>query len=586
MIQTLSYLDWMKTILDKINGNFASLDRFGKDHPQSLRRALAWQLLPGHLATPTGALPTFSRTGKAYGFTGAGTLVEALDHGVRLVDGHFGSQSALLIEGAGATLFPDNVMADSNSDGLANGWAVVGGLPSELILALDPSGIEGLDQKVLIAESLVEKGIEYVTAYGSGHLNKRYMISCIARITRGTPTTFAAVVRAKNLGGTLIYEMKTPFTLQETLGSGYGVYVAEVITPDVIDFGNLPGQTGETVATVAIGTAVTSLTDTTVLIWHIQAEETKLSSPIRQVGGTRAAESLTYPFPTVTQRGTLDLYLKVEPFVTGASFMVWGNANELGLKVENGRLNLIHMSDQGLITLPSLAATDFSDGEFHRITIGWDNYVDEFGAQHTPLYYDIDGINQVVPLDLRAVLDIKTQRYCVDAYQEVAAENWVMPSVLRLWSAVDHPVFYDQVFNQADHALLLELNTPLGMGPSPAKRQETLRWNLQSPTTPQVEFDGTRKLSFTGRIISAKLVVGTNSGTNAEFTEADLKLNGVSLFSTKPSLEGDAGNYQSSSNEVLSNTLVTAGSVLTADLTDVSVGVGGVTVEMIVEATY
>ena len=671
-IKQILYTDFLPTGFDKTNENFGYLDTFGRELPRSIANSMAWATPPALLYDLFGRGPSLaSRLGSASYFDYFGNFLTAIPDETRLVPGVFGSKSAIKLEAITTNLHPQAVVIDTSLDGIADTWTRVGN-PLDCLLSLTPSSITGDDQKILSVDCVSPAGIETVLAASVSHVNKTYILTVVAKAIRGLPTDFNAIVRGYNAATAYIYSAKQAFTLFKSLPNGYGIYTAEVTTPDVIDFGNIIGFTGETIATVSVGLELASTLEITYQIWHIQIQEEVSSSPIRTNGVslTTTADNLTFQWPSeVTQAGSLVFWAQLPKTTTQASYTVFGEASTLHLTVTADRdLILSKVHSTGTTTTTLTPTLDIFDGNFHQFIISWDNYLDQYNLKHTPLMLAIDGVDQLSPLAPSVTVDPKTQRRCIND----EALLWINPTDVTLadtntFIEIDNPYLLARAVLDSEVNFVFNTTVPISRGLniplSTIRERQTLRWNFRpslgdtsadlaqddfivtggpqsvfnlswSPTDivvsfdgtivdssygwviagnqvtftpavpdttkvkifgvnptpaalltlPQLEINGAQLIPFDCNILSARLIINTNSGTIAEQTEINIKANNTTIFSTRPAIAGDAGNSIISSNQVLSVTNLNQNDILTLDLTDYSDGVLSVGVELLLES--
>jgi hypothetical protein len=660
-IDSILYTDFLPIGFDKANANFSYLDTFGKELPKTLLATLAWGISPATLLDLNANAPTTAtRSGPANYFNYRGQFKTAVVNEMRFVPGNFGINSAIRLEGSIQTtnILTQSVIIDTDSNGIANTWVRVGS-PLDCVLSVIPSGITGDDQKILTADTLIMAGAETFTAVSNAFVNTNYMVSTLTKMIKGDPTDFKAIVRGYNNTSDLIYIEEVPMVLYKTLNNGYSYYIADVTTPDVTDFGNQIGFTLDTVSTVSVGIRLASTTEFTSQTWHTQIQENRLSEPLRTNGSTVTSESdnLSYTVPEeVSLAGAFAAWLALDKPTSSGSYPIFQSSDPRLTANGDGTLTVTKDATTHTFT----PTVNVFDGNFHHFEISWDNYIDQYSIQHSPLMVSIDGAEQYSPLSPGVVLDPKTQRLAVDD-----AGGWAAQSSfsLSMCGSVDNPYLLARAIfkHELEHVYgtTVPVHRSLGVPVEVLKKQETIKWFFNPSTTsdllvdgfqvtggpqalftlsweptevvvvlngtvvqegyswtivsnqitftpaipngsdltifgisyspvvgslPIVEVGGPTLVPFDCNILSAKLIIASNSGLPLTATEVDIKSNGTSIFSTLPAIQGTDGNYVISSNQVLNVTSLTQNAILTMDLTDFSTGVLSLGVELLVES--
>lgn len=111
---------------------------------------------------------------------------------------------------------------------------------------------------------------------------------------------------------------------------------------------------------------------------------------------------------------------------------------------------------------------------------------------------------------------------------------------------------------------------PISSAGGASSGRATPRWAVNGFFFVDTDFDGAYIADKAGTITTAVLWrrIAGSSGT----TEVDIKKNGVTIFSTKPSVTSGAGNNAQSTNAVISSSALVVGDRLTMDITQAEGG--------------
>ncbi len=107
--------------------------------------------------------------------------------------------------------------------------------------------------------------------------------------------------------------------------------------------------------------------------------------------------------------------------------------------------------------------------------------------------------------------------------------------------------------------------------------------NLNAPKLDLMKF----RVVFDATILAARLVVyeaGTAGSIEVDVRKKPLAGSYTTIFSTRPSVAFGAGSDAVSTNAVLSDTSLSAGDILTLDLTAIQIGMGSASLYLEIEA--